>query len=229
MSSTAITLPRIETSIWPRVGWILLLLGALLSAGNALMFTAITDFNADYGSDGDFSAAGQKARMFEIAAIGYAHTVGGLIATLIGPFQFLGAVRRHYPRVHVWLGRAYLTCVGLSGLAGLYLSPGSYASNTFGIAFIALALAWLYTGARAYLAIRGRDVQAHRRWMVRNYALTYAAVTLRVQMPLLIVLGGLSPILALNIVGWTCWVPNLLIVEMWMRRRLTGPVLIRSA
>ena len=177
MSSTAITLPRSETSIWPRVGWILLLLGALLSAGNALMFTAFTDFNADYGSSGDFSAAGQKARMFEFAAIGYAHTVGGLIATLIGPFQFLGAVRRHYPRAHVWLGRAYLTCVGLSGLAGLYLSPGSYASNTFGVAFIALALAWLYTGTRAYLAIRGRDVQAHRRWMVRNYALTYAAVT----------------------------------------------------
>jgi uncharacterized membrane protein len=172
MSSTSITLPRSETRIWPRVGWILLLLGALLSAGNALMFTAFTDFNADYGSSGDFSAVGQKARMFEIAAIGYAHTVGGLIGTLIGPFQFLGAMRRHYPRVHVWLGRAYLTCVGLSGLAGLYLSPGSYASNTFGVAFIALALAWLYTGTRAYLAIRGRDVQAHRRWMVRNYALT---------------------------------------------------------
>jgi uncharacterized membrane protein YphA (DoxX/SURF4 family) len=111
--------------------------------------------------------------------------------------------------------------VFVSGLGGLYLSPGSYASNTFGIAFIALALAWLYTGTKAYLTIRAGDVAAHRRWMIRNYALTYAAVTLRVQMPLLIVLGGLSPIVALNIVGWTCWVPNLIAVEAWFRRHAT--------
>lgn len=220
MSTMIDTLPRPgNASFWPRVGWILLLLGALLAAGNALIFATITDFNADYGSGGEFSAAGQKARMFEIAAIGYAHTLGGMIATLIGPFQFLGVVRRRYPVVHRWLGRVYLACVFFSGLAGLYLSPGSYASNTFGIAFIALALAWLYTGTRAYLSIRAGEVAAHRRWMIRNYALTYAAVTLRVQMPLLIVLGGLSPILAMNIVGWTCWVPNLIVVDAWFRRR----------
>jgi uncharacterized membrane protein len=210
--------PPASANFWPRVGWVLLLVGALLAAGNALIFATVVDFNADYGSGGEFSATGQKARMFEIAAIGYAHTLGGMFASLIGPFQFLGSVRRRYPTVHRWLGRVYLTCVLFSGLAGLYLSPGSYASNTFGIAFIALALAWLYTGTKAYLTIRAGDVATHRRWMIRNYALTYAAVTLRVQMPLLIVLGGLSPVLALNIVGWTCWVPNLLGVEAWFRR-----------
>jgi hypothetical protein len=42
-------------------------------------------------------------------------------------------------------------------------------------------------------------------------------------MPLLIGGGGLSPIMALNIVGWTCWVPSLLVVELWMRRRRTPP------
>jgi uncharacterized membrane protein len=220
MSAMIDTLPAPpRNDFWPRVGWVLLLLGALLAAGNAFVFATLTDYTADYGSGGEFSAAGQKARMFEIAAIGYAHTLGGMIATLIGPFQFLGVVRRRYPSVHRWLGRVYLVCVLLSGLAGLYLSPGSYASNTFGIAFIALALAWLYTGSKAYLTIRAGDSASHRRWMIRNYALTYAAVTLRIQMPLLIVLGGLSPILALNIVGWTCWVPNLIVVEAWFRRR----------
>ncbi len=220
MSVTSAALPLgPRTNLWPRIGWVLLLLGALLAAGNALIFAVVTEYNADYGGADEFSAVAQKARMFEIAAIGYAHTLGGMIASLIGPFQFLGSVRRRAPRVHVWLGRVYLVCVGLSGLAGLYLSPGSYASNTYGIAFIALALVWLYTGTRAYLSIRGGDVAAHRRWMIRNYALTYAAVTLRVEMPLLIVLGGLAPIAAFNIVGWTCWVPNLLVVEAWFRRR----------
>ena len=211
--------PSASRNIWPTVGWVLLLLGALLAAGNALVFATVTEFTADYGSSGEFSAVGQKARMFAIPAIGYAHTLGGMIAMLIGPFQFLSAVRRRYPQLHRWLGRAYLTSVAAGGLAGLYLSPGSYASNTYGIAFIALALAWLYTGARAYRSIRAGDVAAHRRWMIRNYALTYAAVTLRIEMPLLIVLAGLSPIMALNIVGWACWVPNLAVVEVWLRRR----------
>ena len=110
------------------------------------------------------------------------------------------------------------TSVAASGLAGLYLAPGGDARATFGIGFITLALVWLYTGAKAYVAIRRGDVAAHRRWMIRNYALTYAAVTLRVEMPLLIV-GGLSPVVALNVVSWLCWVPNLLVVEAWLRRR----------
>ncbi len=48
---------------------------------------------------------------------------------------------------------------------------------------------WLYTGAQAYLSIRRRDVVAHRRWMIRNYALTFAAVTLRLELGLLQVSG----------------------------------------
>jgi uncharacterized membrane protein len=160
--------------------------------------------------------AGGKERMFAIYAIGFAHTAGGGIASLIGPFQFLTAIRRRAPRVHVWLGRAYLAAVGVGALAGLFLSPGSLAANTFGIAFICLAAAWFYTGWMAFASIRQRNVEAHQVWMIRNFALTYAAVTLRVEMPLLI-LAGMEPIMALNVVGWMCWIPNLLLVEWWMR------------
>jgi hypothetical protein len=43
------------------------------------------------------------------------------------------------------------------------------AAHAFGgpaarLGFACLALAWLYTGAQAYLAIRARDIAAHRRW-----------------------------------------------------------------
>jgi len=211
------TTPQANTATlpWRKIGWCLLALGGFAAAANAVLFVGIPSF--DGGSyDGVTS---QKERMFAIAAIGYAHTLGGAFAAFIGPFQFLGSLRRRMPRVHVWLGRTYLICVFCSALAGLYLSPGSAARNTFGIAFICLALAWLYTGAQAYLTIRRRQVDAHRKWMIRNYALTYAAVTLRVEMPLFILGFGFSPGTALDIVGWFCWVPNLLIVEWWMRRK----------
>ena len=198
---------------WEKIGWCLLALGGIAAFANAVMFAGITGFDAsDYF--GDFTQ--QKQRMFTIPVIGYAHTLGGAFAALIGPFQFLGAVRRRFPRVHVWMGRTYLTCVFFSAIGGLYLSPDSAARNTFGIAFICLALAWLYTGAQAYLTIRRRQVDQHQRWMIRNYALTYAAVTLRLEMPLFIFGFGFDGQTALDIVGWFCWVPNLIIVEMWM-------------
>src|SRR6185436_8325414 len=107
MSTIAETLPRSpRTSWWSRVGWALLLLGALLAAANALLFATAAAFDAAVAING---GSVQRARMFEIAAIGYAHTLGGMIAMLIGPFQFLTTVRRRYPAVHRWLGRVYLT------------------------------------------------------------------------------------------------------------------------
>lgn len=45
---------------------------------------------------------------------------------------------------------------------------------------LTLAAAWLYSAVRAYLAIRARQIQLHRIWVIRNYALTFAAVVLRV-------------------------------------------------
>ena len=216
MAAATLRLQAPASGTWNQIGWVVLLCGALFASLNAFGF-------AFAGSTPKVTQnPGQWERMFSIAALGYTHTLGGAIASIVGPFQFLTAVRRRVPRVHVWLGRLYLVCVGTSALAGLYLSPGSMARNTFGIAFVALALAWLYTGFKAYTTIRNRQVDAHRRWMIRNYALTYAAVTLRLEMPLLIVFGGVAPLMALNIVGWLCWVPNLLLVEAWIRRRAPG-------
>lgn len=206
--ATAIGLGTSENDIpWPRIGWWIMTILAVAS-GLWGLFVAFA-----YPQLGP-----HYARMFGVPVIAFLHTAGGGLASLIGPFQFADGFRRRQPAAHRWLGRIYLAAVGLSALAGLYLSPISLASNTFGVAFIALALAWLFTGYQAYAAIRRRDVAEHRRWMIRNFALTYAAVTLRIEMPLLM-LAGMGPILALNVVGWTCWVPNLLVVEWFMKRR----------
>ena len=54
--------------------------------------------------------------------------------------------------------------------------------------------------------------------MLRSYALTLAAVTLRLQIPASAVLGIPSPI-AYQVISWACWVPNLLVAEWWIRAR----------
>jgi hypothetical protein len=59
--------------------------------------------------------------------------------------------------------------------------------------------------------------------MLRSYALIFAAVTLRIELPLLIMaLGEFTP--AYQVVAWLSWVPNLLWAEWYVRRTANVPV-----
>ena len=205
MNVTALAAPA--ASNWKRIGWILLLLGALFAAGNAVMFMLVEG----HGSP-DI-----KGRFFATAIAGWAHTMGGAIAALIGPFQLIPKIRTTWPRVHVWMGRTYLLAVLGGSLAGMFFAPQADAGPIGNIGFAALGVFWFYSAARAYLAIRRGDVQTHRRWMLRNYALTFGAATLRIELPLLIIAGVGFPA-AYATVAWLSWVPNWLIVEAWLRR-----------
>ena len=194
-------------SRWWQVGWALMLLGALLAATNAMLFMNIDA----YGHPGI------KSRFYATEIAGWMHTLGGAIAVVLGPWQFLGRVRARWPRVHVWTGRAYLFAVLSGALGGLYFAPTSVGGNPGVIGFGFLAVFWLYTGTQAYVSIRRRDVVAHRRWMIRNYALTFAAVTLRLELGAL-QLSGLNFDVAFPIVAWSSWVLNWLVAELWLRR-----------
>jgi uncharacterized membrane protein len=206
MNVTALAAPA-ATSNWKRVGWVLLLLGAVFAAGNAVMFMLVHD----YGSP-DI-----KGRFFGTAIAGWAHTMGGAIASLIGPFQLIPKIRTTWPRVHVWMGRTYLLAVLAGSLAGMFFAPKADAGLIGNIGFATLGLFWFYSAGRAYLSIRSGDVQTHRRWMIRNYALTFGAATLRIELPLLII-AGMGFAAAYTTVAWLSWVPNWLIAEAWLRR-----------
>ena len=53
--------------------------------------------------------------------------------------------------------------------------------------------------------------------MIHNFALTFAAVTLRIYVPAAIV-AGVAFATAYPVIAWLCWVPNLLIAA-WIARR----------
>ncbi|NMB89284.1 MAG: DUF2306 domain-containing protein [Chloroflexi bacterium] len=143
------------------------------------------------------------------------HIVGGVLALGLGPFQFLSGLRARRPGVHRWMGRLYLLGILLGGSAGLYMSYFAYAGLAASLGFAALSVAWLFTGGMAYRTIRAGNSAAHRRWMVRNFALTFAAVTLRLEMAPWMALWG--PTQSYEVVAWSCWVPNLIIAEGILR------------
>jgi uncharacterized membrane protein len=196
-------------AVWlPRLGWALMFLGAVFAASNAVLFMTV-----DAHGGPEF-----KARLLGEPLMGWSHTMGGALAVLIGPLQFLRGIRDNFRRVHVWLGRTYLIAVLFGGLGGLYFAPTSVGENVGAVGFTVLAILWLYTGWMAYRTIRRKEVAAHRRWMIRNYALTFAAATLRIELALLII-AGLPGLVAFKTVAWSSWAPNLAIVEAWIRKR----------
>jgi hypothetical protein len=74
--------------------------------------------------------------------------------------------------------------------------------------------------------LRGR-IEEHRHWMMRNFSLTFAAVTLRLWIPILIVAqlpSGIDAEVAFNqayqTVPWLSWVPNLIVAEMLIQRHI---------
>lgn len=148
----------------------------------------------------------------------YAHIFGSAIALIIGPFQFWARLRNERPQLHRWLGRCYLLIgVGIGGSAGLFMAFHAFGGLPAKLGFGVLALLWLYSGYRAYRAIRARDIAAHRRWMLRNFALTFAAVMLRLYLPAAVVTG--TPFeSAYPVIAWLCWVPNLIVAELMLSR-----------
>lgn len=145
------------------------------------------------------------------------HIVGGVMALSLGPFQFLASLRERRPRVHRWIGRFYLVGVLLGGVAGLYMSAYAYTGLVATLGFATLAILWLSIGFLAYRAIRAGFVDVHRQWMIRNFALTFAAVTLRLEIPFLAMLFGGET--GYQLVAWLCWLPNLLVAEAIIRRQ----------
>lgn len=147
------------------------------------------------------------------------HVFASGLTLLLGPLQFSRRLRAARPRWHRWIGRVYLGVgVLVGGVAGLAMTRHAFGGAVSQAGFALLALAWLASGAAAYAAARARDFRAHRRWMVRNYALAFAAVTLRLMLPASMA-AGFAFETAYPLIAWACWLPNLLAAEAWLRMR----------
>jgi hypothetical protein len=144
------------------------------------------------------------------------HAAGAGTALLTVAFQFLPAIRRRRV-VHRWIGRVYGAAVIISGSAGLALSVGTTAGPVAGLGFGLLAVIWIYVTSQGWLAARARRFDEHRRWMIRSFSLTFAAVTLRLYMPAAGI-AGLDMGQAYVAIAWLAWVPNLALAELYLRR-----------
>jgi uncharacterized membrane protein len=108
------------------------------------------------------------------------HVLGAGLALLVGGFQFSSRIRQRFTNFHRWLGRTYLSAALVGGIGGFCIAVNSDGGLVAKFGFATLAVVWLYSSWQAYIAIRARDIATHRAWMMRSFALAFAAVTLRI-------------------------------------------------
>ncbi len=147
-----------------------------------------------------------------------AHALFSSIALLAGPWQFLPSLRRRSLTAHRWLGQVYCVAVALGWVSSLPIASHAQTGKVASAGFLMLGAAWIGTTAAGYFKIRQHQIQAHRRWMIRSYALAAAAITLRIYLPICLV-SGVAYATCYPAIAWLCWIPNWIFAE-WLIRRV---------
>ncbi len=147
------------------------------------------------------------------------HISGGMVALLIGPWQFSQRLRQRHLQVHRVMGRVYLVAIACGATGAFYMGCTTFFGWGWGTSLVILALAWATTAGMAFYAIKQRQIQIHQEWMIRSYVVTFAFVTFR----FLNDMGPtshLQPHLVRSITFvWVSWVVPLVVAEVILQLR----------
>src|SRR5262249_1740326 len=125
------------------------------------------------------------------------------------------SIRARAPRIHRYAGRLYVASCVIAGIAGfataLHASGGPVAGWGFGI----LAVLWVAATIAGWRAAVQRRFELHRLLMRLSYAMTFGAVTLRLQIPFGLALGYSSYSDMSVWLAYTSWVPNVVTVLIY--------------
>jgi hypothetical protein len=158
----------------------------------------------------------------------YIHVFTSLFALLTGFSQFSKKLLIARPVLHRKLGYSYvINVLFVTGPAGLIISFYANGGLTSQVGFSILSVLWIYfTGMALYKAVK-KDFASHQAFMIRSYALTLSAITLRIWKVVFAEFSHLGPLDRYRIIAWLGWVLNLLIAEMiirWVIKRKPGQI-----
>lgn len=189
--------------------WVLAFFLTMLLAGNALTYL---NFDPTYSFLRLKQAA--IATGWYLPAY-YAHVLVGGVILVAGLFQLHPKSNQKFKRTHRFLGYVYVMGILFFAAPGglvmsLFIQRGPWVLTSF----LLQASLWFAFTALAFNRIRKKDIAGHRRWMIRSYALTFAAVTLRLYVLISSFHYSLNVPEAYATIAWLSWVPNLLIAEL---------------
>ncbi len=195
----------------------------VVCAGTFLMLLIITE-HFTLKPDTGFLAVKQEYIHIKVWRTAfYIHVFSSILTLLAGFTQFSTYILKEHKRLHRLMGRIYVVAVLFvnfpSGMILAFYANGHLPSK---IAFIILDSLWFWFTLKAFIEIRKGNIKAHKRFMIRSYALTFSAITLRTWKLILSTLFVIDPTTLYMIDAWMGFVPNLLLAEWLIRKKMQG-------
>ncbi len=146
------------------------------------------------------------------------HVLPGLVFMVLGPFQFVSGLRAKYLAAHRWCGRIVIGAGVTAGLTAPVLAFQAFGGPLESAATVVFAPFFLFSLGMAWRHIRRREVDAHREWMIRAFAIGLAVATMRPLGGLAMVASGRPIEDLLGAVFWIAFLLHGLVAEVWIRR-----------
>ena len=105
------------------------------------------------------------------------HVISGILATLIGPFQFVSRIRTNYLVTHRFLGKIYLVSILIASFTAVYLAASSQYNLITKISLWFVPIIWICSAGMAYISVLKKRIEQHREWMIRSYVVTLFFIT----------------------------------------------------
>ena len=159
----------------------------------------------------------------------YVHILSSAWVMAIGIFQFIPLFLKKYPNWHRLLGKIYVFSILIlaapSGLVLGYYANGGLPAK---VGFSLQCVVWLLSTWVAWREIVKQHWQKHVEWMMRSYALTLAAMSLRIGSFGMVYFFHTKPIETYLTVTWASWVINLILVEILIYNDLAKKILQKA-
>lgn len=192
--------------------WLGLVTICLVYGGFALI-AGVIELTALVGGP-DF---GDGAKERAVPPVFVVHALAGGLALVVGAVQFNGPILRAFPTFHRWAGRTYVVSIWMTSVGGLWSALFFDVPLGGRLALVALAVHWFAATTVAYRLARRRRIGAHRRWMIRSFALSLFFVTF----PLWTAVLAASPLpdsVGYPVAVLVAWGLNVVLGETWIRR-----------
>ncbi len=151
----------------------------------------------------------------------YVHVYSAIFVLLAGFTQFNSRILTAYPKIHKYLGYLYVGFVLLfASPSGIFIGWFANGGLIVKTSFIILGVLWFWVTLKATLLILKRKIIAHKKFMYRSFALAASAITLRLWKVILVYLFHPAPMDVYQIIAWVGWIPNLLIAEWLIKRKI---------
>ncbi len=150
----------------------------------------------------------------------YGHIFSSMLVLPAGAFLFSNWLLKNFSTLHRWIGKSYVGLVlCISAPTGMIMAFHANGGWMAQVSFLILTPLWWWSTYLGYRTARQLDFKAHKRWMIRSYALTFSAISLRLYQFILTAFSHLEAETQYILVSWLSWIGNLIMVELWLERK----------